>query len=414
MRTLAPPHMRPTPAGRRLATWLLTTWLLTIGLTLPLQATAVELLDGRVDLNAYGTLGLSRASIDNPGYRNNYSYRYDVDRHWTSRMDNRLGVQLTAHLNPIVSFITQAQIRRTGDDEVKPQLTWAYLRWKPTSATELRLGRIRYGMFLIGDEFGIGYSQPWARPPTEFYTISNEDDSIEGLQLRYRLPLATYTLTLDAHAGTKRVERLDYTLKSKLNKGLAVTLANTHWTLRGMLMCSDVHLDSARVGAIHALIARQNTGVANDYRTDIDSVCYGGLGARYESDQWLLMSEYSRVRSPVRTAPASEAAYITLGHPLGDWMPYATLARFRVLGPRHEDRLTGLAARTANALLTAQNRDQSALSLGLRWDVRPGIALKAQADRVRPDRGAYGLQARPLPAGPSAFNVISFVMDWVY
>jgi hypothetical protein len=389
--------------------------LLAASLALPGWAGAVELFDSRLELNAYGTLGLSRAGLTDAGYRTTANHQYDVERHWSGRMDNRLGVQLTARLASSLSLITQALTHRNGADEVQTQLTWAALRWEPDARWTILLGRARQGLFLISEEHDVGYSQPWVRPPIEFYSVAGEDAFLDGVFIRHRLPVGTYTLNLDAHAGVNRLTRSDFKVLTRLNRGLAIALTDHQWTLRGSLLCNDIDLNSTRIDPITQLIARQNAAVAQDYRTGrINDICYLGLGTRYETGRWLIMAEYARTRSPLKTIAAPETAYLTVGHTLGDWMPYATLARMRILGPRHEDRLTGLAARAANALLTAQNRDQSALSLGLRWDVRPGIALKAQADRVRPDRGAYGLQARPLPAGQSAFNVVSLVMDWAY
>lgn len=383
--------------------------------TLAGPAAAIDLLDGRLQVNTYGTVGIARSGIEHPGYRSNYSYQFDVDKDWTGRLDNRLGVQISAHLDPTVSVITQALVRRNGGDEVDTDVTWGYLRWKPDTRWEVRLGRVRQPLFMTSEEFDVGYSQPWVRPPAELYTLVGEITTIDGIDIRHRLPLGNYTLNLEGFAGVNSIDRPLYSVKTHLLSGLAAVLTDGALTLRGAIVQSSIDYKSPRAQPLYNLIAAQSAAVASDYATgDISGIYYGNLGVRYESRGWLTMAEYGQVRSPKLTIGEYQAGYVTIGRSFDEWMPYVTLSRIRRLSQSHEDRLTGAAASAANAYLAGTNKDQSALSLGVRWDAAPGVAFKAQVDRVRPDAGAYGLQARPLPAGQSAFNVVSFVMDWAF
>jgi nicotinamide mononucleotide (NMN) deamidase PncC len=57
--------------------------------------------------------------------------------------------------------------------------------------------------------------------------------------------------------------------------------------------------------------------------------------------------------------------------------------------------------------------DQRSLSLGMRWDVHPQMALKAQVDHIRVGANGAGLWARATSDARIA-NVLSLVVDTVF
>lgn len=181
---------------RRLVRALLVLLALTAG-----PAGALELFGDTLELNAYGTLGMARSSLDSPQYRTASNNRYGIGDSWSGLLDNRVGAQMTLNFNPELSFILQSLIRRNGEDQVRPQTTWAYLRWRPNEHWETRLGRIRQPLFLITEEFDVGYAWPWVRPPVELYGLAGESTWVDGGQLRYRMAVGDYTFSIDSHYG---------------------------------------------------------------------------------------------------------------------------------------------------------------------------------------------------------------------
>jgi hypothetical protein len=216
------------------------TLLLLLALT-PKLAGAVELLDEYLELNAYGTLGMARSSLDNPQYRTASNNRYGIGDSWSGLLDNRVGAQLTLNFKPDLSFILQSLIRRNGEDQVHPQTTWAYLRWQPNEHWETRLGRIRQPLFLITEEFDVGYAWPWVRPPVELYGLAGEATWVDGGQLRYRMAVGDYTLNIDSHYGQLKLDRDPYyRLKNTYSTGVAVSLSDANLTLRASVLQAHV------------------------------------------------------------------------------------------------------------------------------------------------------------------------------
>jgi hypothetical protein len=371
--------------------------------------------DGLFEVDTFGTFGIARSSRHTPFYRTNSSYQYGVDDSWSARLDSKIGLQVTVNATDQLAFTGQVLARRNGGDEFEPELTWGYARWRPDEHFEVRLGRFRQSLFLITDSYDIGYSQPWVRPPVELYNLAGEGSSVDGIQVRYRTPLWGMNLNVDAHVGQSETHRPTYDMKNTTNAGLSFALIDPHLTLKFSLIQANTQLSSARVNSITTLIAEQSKAVAAEYATDaMSDQRYGALGLRYEKNDWLVMAELATTELHRKSLPNQLAGYVTVGHIFGNWTPYTTYAKGRVIGSLTEDRLTGAASTAANALLKARNINQQTLSAGVRWDVLPGIAIKAQFDYVRPENGAYGLQMAPLPANVSHLNVASLVMDWTF
>jgi hypothetical protein len=373
----------------------------------------VELADGRLNINTYGSIGATRTLDAGVAYRNNYTFQPAVNDRWTGKLDNRVGLQAAWQVNEQIALIGQGLVSRNGDNDLEAGLPWAYLRWRPDPNWEARLGRFRQTLFLITDSFDVGYAHPWVRPPVELYSMVGEMTSVDGAQLRYRHAMDGYSLGATFHAGTSRIERQAYDTYNPRNLGLTLALSNPNLTLQGTLISADADTRVAAVDRVADLVATQNPEVAREYRLgSSDGLLYGALGMRYEKGGWLFMSEAATTRLKHRALTDRNAWYLTVGKTIGDWTPYLTYSQLKMRHWRAEDRLTGVPLQAINALLERRYQNQKTWSLGVRWDFMEGMALKGQWDRVRPE--TYGLQAARLPDDKRHFDVLSVVMDWSF
>lgn len=387
---------------------------LSAGLLTPL-AQAVELLDGRLEFNAYGTLGYAKTDTNSPGYRSKSTFNFALDDSFSGRLDNRLGLQLSAQLTPAWSLVAHTLIHRNGDDTVEPDLLWAQAKWKINEQSSVYFGRSQSTLFLTSEEFYVGYSQPWVRPPVELYNLGGENAFSDGIVVQHRIPLLGRTLSVEARAGVSSLVRANYSVQNQPTLGLTLSLVDAEMTLRASLVQADVSVQSSKLNPIMALIYRQNPAVAAEYSlAHIDAQRYASLGIRYEHNNWLLMTEIARTDLKRKSLPDQLAAYVTVGHTFGDWTPYVTYAQLHMLGDLNETRLSGRTALIANAYLATKKNDQKTVSAGVRWDIKPGLALKAQWDRVTPNAGEPGLLTGKLPTGQSHLNVVSVVLDWAF
>ncbi|HDP89977.1 MAG TPA: porin, partial [Thioalkalivibrio sp.] len=97
--------------------------------------------------------------------------------------------------------------------------------------------------------------------------------------------------------------------------------------------------------------------------------------------------------------PDQEAWYVTAGYRFGPWLPSLTYAQLEEGSPDA-------------ASVLAYSQAQTSVTLGLRYELAAGAALKFEATRVEPEDNNIGLFDGPL--GDDSANVYSVALDVVF
>lgn len=148
---------------------------------------------------------------------------------------------------------------------------------------------------------------------------------------------------------------------------------------------------------------------------------FWSMGLRYDDGSLLLLTEYSGAKIDGFFSDTT-SCYATVGYRFGKWQPLLTWSHVRVDDPE-ERRFTATAwdpdgpfgpapaAPNPGGALIAQAfaLDQQSTTLGLRYDVRPGVAFKTEATLV--GDFAPGSSGQWIPANPPAPLPDEF---WVY
>lgn len=381
----------------------------TISTIVSMAATAQGL-----EVSGFGSLGVARATLSTTPYRLAPSYQYGVTDHWSGVLDSRLGGQLQYKFNAQWQWVGQAVWHRTSNDQMQVEPTWFYLKYQPNAQMEVLAGRVRHSLFLITDEFDVGFAWLWARPPTEVYSLVAESSFIDGIKLRYRAMLGDYQLTSEAHYGVMTIDREPrINIHNEYNTGIALTLSDEHWTYRMAAVQATTELRSNRLDGFVAAIAAVSPDIAAEYQVNhIPQQRFINAGVRFEDGQWWAQAEYVQLWLGSRLLPNKSGAYATLGYRFNDWTPYVSIAEQSVDLPSAETRLPEPLASQTNQLLRAQNSAQRTISTGVRWDVWSQASIKLQLDRVQQAADATGLQAAYLTK--ERFWVQSIVVDWVF
>jgi hypothetical protein len=65
--------------------------------------------------------------------------------------------------------VLQVVSKHRHDNSWTPEIEWANLRYRPTDAFSLRVGRTVAPIFMYSDTANVGYANPWLRGPQEIY-----------------------------------------------------------------------------------------------------------------------------------------------------------------------------------------------------------------------------------------------------
>lgn len=350
-----------------------------------------------------------------------------ASRAWSAKMDSRIGAQLGAKFDKKWSAVVQVVVEQRYDLSYKPQVEWANVKYQATPDLALRVGRIALPIFLAADYRKIGYAYPWARTPVEVYggvPVTNSD----GVDAAFRWQHAGVKHVTQVFFGRTDIELTDTTsVKARGIKGITHTAEFGATTLR--VSAFSASLDANVVRPLFDAYRRfgpAGNAIADKY--DVENKRYTGLalGLNYDPGSWFLMAEGGATNGHSFLAK-SIGAYVSAGYRAGDFTPYVTYSRVNSKQPVGNQGLplAGLppqAAYFASQLnggldtLLKTIPSQTSLIVGLRWDFRPDMALKLQAERVMTRKGSRGALINLEPGFESgrAVHVASAMLDFVF
>ena len=282
-------------------------------------------------------------------------------------LNSLVGLQGRFELGESTSVTVQGVAR--GVDEWEPEIEWAMLSHGFGNGLTVRAGRLRVPLFMYSDYLEVGYAQPWARPPQEVYGMV-PISSFNGIDAIHEHSLAGGTMTTQVFAGATEDEyrfasdiEVDYELENLFGGSLA-------WT--------DDRL-TLRLNAARADVGMQE----RDFRPPLDvddSGWFAGVGARWETSDWFVVGELTRIQVDSPQYPDTDAGYVSAGYRVGPTVPYVTLAA--VESTDDETR--------AGTPMQVFDMERRAMTLGVRWDAMPRVAIKAEVTYADGLSGTWG------------------------
>ncbi len=377
----------------------------------------------------FGSVGVAHSSEHHADYTGNALNpgRAGYSQNWSPDADSRLGGQLDARFNRQWSAVLQMVAERHLDGTYAPRVEWANLKYNVTPDLALRVGRIALPLFLAADYSKANYALPWVRPPVEIYGAVPLSSS-DGVDATYRWQTGDAVNTTQVfygHADVKLTQGASVIARGIV--GLSDTVSIGALSLRAGVMSAVVSVDAAQP----LFDAFRQFGVpgavlADQYDVDRKRVVVSSAGFNYDPGKWFVMGELARIASHTYLGDKT-AMYVSSGARFGNFTPYAIYGRSKSNGDTHAAGLApsgyspqadaGAAAlNTQLNGLMASIAIQQTISLGVRWDCLPSVALKIQYDRVRPQGGSSGtlIDVQPDFQSGQTFSVVSAVLDFVF
>ncbi len=148
-----------------------------------------------LQLSGFGTLGGAISDQD-------FTYQRSINEDGTLNRDSVIGFQLDGQFTPSLGATIQAKAfpsdhRENGWD---PKLTWAFVSWRPTNGLLFRGGSLRIPLMLLSANSDVGVTYPFARLPTEVYSVAPVND-VTGLAFTWNWFRGETEWTLDGYGG---------------------------------------------------------------------------------------------------------------------------------------------------------------------------------------------------------------------
>ncbi|WP_374657527.1 hypothetical protein [Inhella sp.] len=377
--------------------------------------------DSMFSISGFGTVGLVATDTDDAEYVV-YGQRSGGRKQASAEVDSKLAVQLGVKFTSMFSATVQALSKQNGDGNFKPRAEWAFLKAQVTPDLAIRVGRVGAPLFAVSDFRDVSFANTWLRPPQDVYgqvPISH----IDGADLSYQSSFGDTTLTVQLVGGKSKevVGGTDVEATDFRGVNATVELGNG-MTLRVGHVEAKLTVKSASLAGLVGLLRQLPfASVGNEIDPTRKDSSFSGVGLAYDEGNWLVNAEYTK-RKTDSIIPSTTGWFLTVGHRLGKFTPYATLSELKrddtnvnnaippgVAIPGVTADLRALVEGTVNS----QRTDQKTTALGLRWDLMPSVAMKAQWERVKPN-GTGLFVARTPGWGNERVNVLSLSVDFVF
>lgn len=427
--------------------------------------------DGNFSLSGFGTLGYARSSTDDALY----NYRGQgggADKNGSLGTDTKAAIQGTYRIAPTLQATAQVLSKLRPEGDYSPGVEWAFAKWQALPSLSFRAGRMGVPFFMLSDFRDVNYAVTAVRPSMDVYgqvPVSNFD----GGDVSYQMNLGGTTLTSSVWMGGSRTtyaldlpqNRPPSDLKILKQVGLNVLaewengLSLRFGHVDGKLSVTSAGTKDVINGATAFKGYASSTAIANQYQTVIDGLSvsgkdasFTGIGFNYDEGNWVASGEYTK-RKTKSYISDTDGMYGLIGYRFGKFTPYFSASRIKTTR-----RDTTTAAPTASCsnlsagvaaayacttdpkrtiltqmgsvyygtrfIIDTQKVDERTNSIGVRWDAKTGVAVKAQFDRISKPADAGGLFMVPLTTtvttgnswvnNPRSVNILSVSVDYVF
>ncbi len=335
--------------------------------------------DDRLTLSGFGTLGLVHSDNSEAEFLRDISQPRGAGEGWSARVDTLLGGQLGWRVDPRWDLVVQGISRYHDTGDFRPELSLAFVRYRPDPALQLRAGRLGWDVFQLSDSRYVGYAYPWVRPPVDQFGIL-QLTYIDGADVTFKQPLGSDLVRLKLYAGrsdSRIYVRDDLIADFDADAVYGGHLDYEHGPWRLRTSYTEVHSDVDYSGPlIDEIDSLQLPGL--DGERQIESVLgfsrlrLFSLGALYDSGPLQVQAMVNRTRTE-RQRGRIDSALLSAGYRLGQVTPYVAVSRIMTSSTHPDD----------------TDIDQRTWTLGTRFDVASDIALKAQFDRIDTRRPGF-------------------------
>ncbi|SEO09048.1 porin [Duganella sp. CF517] len=373
---------------------------------------------GDLTISGFGTVGVAKSNTDDVRFVR-YNQAEGVGDGVRLGLDTNLGLQASYKINDWLSTTGQVLTRKGPRAGFTTDLTWAFVKARINDEFSVRAGRLALPTFLISEYQNVGYANTMMRPPIEMYG-QVPIESHDGVDLIYQRAFGELNLSVQPYLGVSRGKLYAANQLSTYrapSRGIAVSGEYGPFVVRGAHMAVELHNDAAGFSAIAAgLRAAGYPQTASDFILHGQRITFTSIGATMDWNNIVLQTEYAQRRPKDPSIVAgSNSWYAMAGYRVGKLLPYYTHAAYHTTGttlsmPAGLSRATPLGATVAGILGPVE---QSSDQVGVRWDFSKGMALKLQADRVKPKAKSGSLIGGPAVYTKSV-TVVGATVDFVF
>lgn len=334
-----------------------------------------------------------------------------------------IGIQADYIFND--TFAASGQAVGYTSDVKQSGIEWLFLNITPSKRWQVRLGRHKTPFFNYSDSTDVGFTYPWITLPQQVYNFYLFR-SFEGAFVRYDLPSKTMALNFEAYWGSFDddyyigEERVDVEVDGL--SGLIANVSVSDFTFRASYHQGDVKVALPQIEQFAQVLAL-NGFVKSAQSLEIDGQLeFYQASANYETPYNFVRSEWTRVAPNFLTVPDLRAYYISAGlyqYPFTYHLTYAhSSAKFNEpiseIPIGVDPQLDALAFAYQGVFNSLDEDSLKSISVGVRWDLKPNIALKGDITFLDGDENKRSFFEISDDSFDRSATLVQFGVTWVF
>lgn len=348
--------------------------------TLTLAALACTALsaNAEVRINGFANLISGMTSSDD----SLYGYTDDI----SFSEESLFAIQISGDVNDKVTATGQLVAR--GEDDYDPDFEWAYLSYEVNDNTSVSAGRLRLPLFRYSSSLDVGYSYHWVNAPQSVYDVPF--NNLDGVRVDYSNYAGDWEYNLQFAFGTYENETETFSIEGKNTVVLSAEAVYDFFKIRGVYGRSKSTLNLVDLEAVLAQLQPVlPPSLFNNLEQKDDTGEFVGFGVEIDKFDWFVSAEITSVNTDDSFIREDIAYYVTAGMRVGKFTPSIT---YEVKESDDDfkfvDQISQLPAElqaTLFGIQTILDDDETAITLGVRYDHDTNIAFKADLSRYTDD-----------------------------
>ena len=338
-------------------------------------------------INYFGNLTTS--SLNKDGF-NIKGYKVDdVENQFQLSTYSKLGSQATIY-NDKWMFVVQA-VTHYKNKKLDADLTWLNVKYNINSYLSFRMGRMQSSAFLNSDVRDIDYVNTWGLEPTAVYTMLPMK-FYDGIEISYNKVIEDYYINLNITPyGKLRTSMDDLVENSKLSVKniniISFDISNNDFKFKTTYgqVSINIPINDAHYNNVITGLQEQNNDMSKYSYTD-KKISFLTVGLEYNYENYSLVSEFVEIDS--NSLIANTIGYYTmLSYRYDKFIPFIMYSvgdnqnshfnTTHIIDNSNQEFKEGL-----EEILYQTNNSQKTISLGFKYDLMIGVALKAQIDKI--------------------------------
>jgi len=318
-------------------------------------------------------------------------YGYDSDFNFDPA--SVFGLQVRGDLSDKLS--ATAQLVGRGDDNYDASFEWAYMTYAMSENSSISAGRVRLPLFKYSASLDVGYSYHWITPPDSVYGVLI--NNMDGVRYDYTNYYGDWEYGVQVFGGRSESGTLD---AEKL-VGLSFEATRDWFNIRSIYAHTEFTSPNEDLTALtnafnqFSSVVPAVTTFSNNFLIDEDAAGFVEIAVNIDKYDWFIGAEYTHIDFDGAPISGDDAWYVTAGMRFGKFTPHITYEHKEsdpddvleylngipstiATGDAVTDGTWSALYQTFAGIAAAQQEETSAVTLGLRYDVEPGFALKGE------------------------------------